>query len=220
MKLINLMVTLIVIALIGLILFASAGTWDLPVVWLYLGIDVALALAATFLISAELMRERLRPGPGSLNDVVFLISCMVFLPAHWVLAGLDIGRYHWSAPFPLPLQGIGFTGFTASIALVIWAMNANPFLSSLIRIQNERGQYVVSDGPYRFVRHPSYTGAIIYVVCSALALGSWPAILPVLAWSAMLVPRTLREEDVLFKELEGYVEYARQVRFRLMPGLW
>lgn len=99
-------------------------------------------------------------------------------------------------------------------------MNANPFLSSLIRIQNERGHYVVSDGPYRFVRHPSYTGAIIYVVCSALALGSWPAILPVLAWSAMLVPRTLREEDVLFKELEGYVEYARQVRFRLMPGLW
>jgi len=63
--------------------------------------------------------------------------------------------------------------------IIIWAMNANPFLSSLIRIQNERGHYVVSGGPYRFVRHPSYAGAILYVVCSALALGSWPSILPV-----------------------------------------
>jgi protein-S-isoprenylcysteine O-methyltransferase Ste14 len=220
MKLINLIVTLFVIAMVGLILFASAGTWELPVVWLYLGIDVVLALAATFLISAELMRERLRPGPGSLNDLVFLVSCVVFLPAHWVLAGLDIGRYHWSAPFPPALQGIGFAGFTASMAVVIWAMNANPFLSSLIRIQTERGHFVVSDGPYRFVRHPSYAGAILYVICSSLALGSWPSMLPVLLWSAMLVPRTLREEDVLFKELDGYAEYARQVRFRLMPGVW
>jgi protein-S-isoprenylcysteine O-methyltransferase Ste14 len=220
MKLINLIVTLFVIAMVGLILFASAGTWELPVVWLYLGIDVALALVATFLISAELMRERLRPGPGSLNDVVFLVSCVVFLPAHWVLAGLDIGRYHWSAPFPPVLEGFGFAGFTASMAVVIWAMNANPFLSSLIRIQNERGHYVVSEGPYRIVRHPSYAGAILYVICSSLALGSWPSMLPVLVWSAVLVPRTLREEDVLLNELEGYAGYARQVRYRLMPGVW
>ena len=99
-------------------------------------------------------------------------------------------------------------------------MNANPFLSSLIRIQNERGHYVVSDGSYRFVRYPSYAGAIVYILCSSLALGSWPSMQPVLVWSALLVSRTLREEDVLFQELEGYAEYASQVRFRLMPGVW
>jgi protein-S-isoprenylcysteine O-methyltransferase Ste14 len=220
MKLINLFVTLFAIAMIGLMLFVSARTLRLPVVWLYLGIDVALALAATFLISAELMRERLRPGPGSLDDLVFIISCVLLLPPHWVLAGLDMGRYGWSAPFPKLLQVIGFAGFIASMAFIIWAMIANPFLSSLIRIQNERGHRVISDGPYRFVRHPSYAGAIIYVVCSALALGSWPSMLPVLVWSALLVPRTLHEEDVLFKELDGYTEYAGQVRFRLLPGIW
>jgi protein-S-isoprenylcysteine O-methyltransferase Ste14 len=220
MKFINLIVTLFAIAMIGLMLFVSAGTWRLPVIWVYLGIDVGLALAATFLISAELMRERLRPGPGGLNDLVFIVSCVLLLPPHWVLAGLDIGHYHWSTPFPSGLQILGMVGFTASMALIIWAMNANPFLSSLIRIQNERGHRLVSDGPYRFVRHPSYAGAIIYVVCSALALGSWPSMLPVLVWSVLLVPRTLREEDVLFKELEGYREYAKKVRFRLLPGVW
>jgi protein-S-isoprenylcysteine O-methyltransferase Ste14 len=220
MKLINLIVTLFAIAMIGVMLFFSAGTWRLPVVWLYLGIDVALALAATILLSADLMRERLRPGQGNLDDLVFILSCVLLLPAHWVLAGLDMGRYGWSAPFPKSLQVIGFAGFTASMAFIIWAMKVNPFLSSLIRIQKERGHYVISDGPYHFVRHPSYAGAIVYMLCSALALGSWPSMLPVLVWSALLVPRTLHEEDMLFKDLEGYREYAKQVRFRLFPGVW
>jgi protein-S-isoprenylcysteine O-methyltransferase Ste14 len=110
--------------------------------------------------------------------------------------------------------------FAAGLALFIWAMHVNRFFSSVVRIQQERGHQTVTAGPYRWVRHPGYAGAIPAIVASGMALCSWLATalgtlgVPLLLWRAILEDRTLRAE------LPGYAEYAQQVRWRLLPGVW
>jgi protein-S-isoprenylcysteine O-methyltransferase Ste14 len=110
--------------------------------------------------------------------------------------------------------------FAAGLALFIWAMHVNRFFSSAVRIQQERGHQVVTAGPYRWVRHPGYAGAIPAIVASGIALCSWLAAalgalgVPLLLWRTIIEDRTLRAE------LPGYTEYAQQVRWRLFPGLW
>jgi protein-S-isoprenylcysteine O-methyltransferase Ste14 len=107
-----------------------------------------------------------------------------------------------------------------SFAFNIWAMAVNDFYSRVVRIQEDRGQYVVMDGPYRFVRHPSYIGTIFSWACAALALGSWLALAPVVLIGATLTVRTALEDRTLQEELPGYREYAQQTRYRLLPGVW
>jgi protein-S-isoprenylcysteine O-methyltransferase Ste14 len=137
-----------------------------------------------------------------------------------VVAGLDVGRLHWSDTVPLWSQIAALLGFALSFALSIWAMMTNNFYSRVVRIQRDRGQYVVTQGPYRFVRHPSYIGSIFSWVCAALVLGSWLALMPAVLIAAMLVVRTALEDRTLQAELDGYREYAQRVRYRLLPGIW
>jgi protein-S-isoprenylcysteine O-methyltransferase Ste14 len=103
---------------------------------------------------------------------------------------------------------------------VIWAMRVNRFFSSAVRIQSDRGQQVVSDGPYRFVRHPGYTAAVVMILANGVALGSWMA--AVIGWMGVpiLVWRTVKEDRMLRAQLPGYAEYAARVKWRLLPGVW
>jgi len=113
----------------------------------------------------------------------------------------------------LALCGLGY-------ALVVWATAANAFFSQIVRIQSERGQTVVSDGPYRLVRHPAYVGAIVYELAVPVLLASgWAFAIGGLS-TILLILRTALEDRTLRAELAGYVDYARQVRFRLLPGVW
>jgi protein-S-isoprenylcysteine O-methyltransferase Ste14 len=110
--------------------------------------------------------------------------------------------------------------FAAGLAFFIWAMHVNRFFSSVVRIQRERGHHVVTGGPYRWVRHPGYAGAIPAAMASGLALCSWLATaigalgVPLLLWRTIVEDRTLRAE------LPGYRDYAQRVRWRLLPGIW
>jgi protein-S-isoprenylcysteine O-methyltransferase Ste14 len=108
----------------------------------------------------------------------------------------------------------------ASLAIAQWASSTNRFFSSVVRIQSERGHHVVSSGPYAYVRHPGYAGAIGVALSSGIALGSWLSILPCLIGVAFLVRRITKEESVLGEELPGYASYQGRVRYRLIPGLW
>jgi protein-S-isoprenylcysteine O-methyltransferase Ste14 len=204
--------------LVAVILFAAAGRIDLPLYWVYVAIIAVLSVGGLFLIGEDLARERLRPGgkplPWSLR-VAFLL-CVLY----WALAGLDRGRFHWSDTVPLPLRLVALAVFAAGSALGLWAMHVNPFFSSAVRIQNERGQRVVSDGPYRWVRHPGYAAAIPAIVASALVLCSWLATGLGAAGALWLLWRTVVEDRLLRIELPGYADYARQVRWRLLPGVW
>ena len=205
------------ILLVAVVLFGTAGRVHIPIFWAYLGVLAAVSVAGLLLTDEDLAQERMRPGghaPGLRLYFIFLL-CI----AHWTIAGLD-RRFHWSDTVPLSLRVAALVVFAAGLALFIWAMHVNRFFSSVVRIQQERGHQTVTAGPYRWVRHPGYAGAIPAIVASGMALCSWLATalgalgVPLLLWRTIIEDRTLRTE------LPGYAEYTQQVRWRLLPGLW
>ena len=106
----------------------------------------------------------------------------------------------------------------ASTFVVIWAEAVNPFFSSAVRIQSDRGQRVITDGPYAFVRHPGYAAGAAFLVSSALALGSWLSMLPAIAFAVALIRRARMEDAFLERNLPGYKQYAERVRFACCPA--
>jgi protein-S-isoprenylcysteine O-methyltransferase Ste14 len=170
-------------------------------------------------IDPGLRAERHRPGPGGRSRRVRFFA-LPLLVAHLVVAGLDIGRFGWSGPMPVAVQAGALLGYAAGMGLSIWAMIANRFFSPVVRIQNERGHHVVSSGPYRFLRHPGYTGVILGSLCGGVALGSWWSLLPLAPLVAVFLHRTALEDRFLREGLDGYADYALRVRYRLVPGLW
>ena len=205
-------------ALPAFILFAAAGRINLPLYWTYIAVLEALSIGGLLLIGEDLARERMRPGgqPPPWSPRFALFSCL----AHWLIAGLDRGRYHWSDRIPLALRLVAFVVFVLGFALTLWAMHVNPFFSSAVRIQRERGQHVIAAGPYRWVRHPGYAGAIPAITASGLVLCSWLATALGAMGALWLLWRTAVEDRMLWRELLGYQDYTRQVRRRLVPGVW
>ncbi|MGH9659732.1 MAG: methyltransferase family protein [Bryobacteraceae bacterium] len=210
---------LVLFSLMGTILFGAAGRASIPAFWAYLASMAVAAVLMRLAVGAELIRERLKPGPGGTDQAPRIASIPVMV-AHLTLAGLDVGRFHWSDTVPAAVQAAGFVCMAASLGIWVWAMHTNRFFSSVIRIQRERGHRVITGGPYRFVRHPGYAASLPLYVASGLALGSWVSIVPVLAMIGFMLRRAALEDRVLLAELEGYREYAARVRFRLAPGLW
>ena len=178
-------------------------------------------LIAFFGLDPGLVNERLHPGPGARERLWLAFLVVVPLAvAHVAIGRLDVDRFHWSPPMPAVLRATGVVLLAAGNALAHWAMAVNRFFSSVVRIQHDRGQRVVSDGPYGVVRHPGYAGMTLMLLGSPLALGSWWSIMPNVALGALLVHRTRLEERVLLAELDGYRAYAARVRARLLPGVW
>jgi protein-S-isoprenylcysteine O-methyltransferase Ste14 len=104
--------------------------------------------------------------------------------------------------------------------LANWAVAANRFFSSVVRIQRDRGHQVVDAGPYRYIRHPGYAGSMLNMVGVSFALGSRVALAAAVVVCLVLGVRTALEDRTLRNELDGYTDYARRVRFRLVPGVW
>ena len=136
-----------------------------------------------------------------------------------VIAGLDGGRFGWSS-MPLPLAIAGLVTLVLAYAVIAWAMAANTFFSTTVRVQEDRGQRVVSSGPYRLVRHPGYVGMILMYVGTPVMLGSWWALIPGGLNGVAFIVRTALEDRTLQEELDGYKEYAGRVPYRLLPGVW
>jgi protein-S-isoprenylcysteine O-methyltransferase Ste14 len=205
-------------AVAGTIIFVSAGRWDLPFVWGVLGVAAVFCLALAATVDPGLVRERVAPGPGDRDRLTRHVGTVLIL-LHWVLVGLDLGRLHWT-PIPEPVRVAGLVGYALAMAFQVWVMTANPFYSSAVRVQTDRGHYPVTGGPYRLVRHPGYAATLVGAVTGGLALGSWVALLPLAVLTALFVRRTLLEDRMLLRELPGYDEYARRVRYRLLVGVF
>jgi protein-S-isoprenylcysteine O-methyltransferase Ste14 len=200
-------------------LFASAGTFAILGFWLYLSIFAAIILASLLTLDPSLLRERMRPGGTRPPLGLRLFTIVLFL--HWIVAGLDRGRFHWSDNVPAWLQALGLIAVATGYALCFWAMAVNRFFSSVVRIQTDRGQHVITAGPYACVRHPGYLAGIVIMVASGPALGSWiAAAFLVVASLPFLLHRAVTEDRVLIAELPGYRRYARRVRWRILPGIW
>jgi protein-S-isoprenylcysteine O-methyltransferase Ste14 len=198
-------------------LFAAAGTVAIANFWVYLAILAVVMIVSFAALDPDLLRERMRPGGKKSPLSLRIFSLVLFV--HWIVAGLDRGRFHWSDDVPGWLQGVCL--FAAGYALALWAMRVNRFFSSVIRVQTERGQHVVTTGPYAFVRHPGYTAGILIIAASGPALGSWLAAALVVTFSLpFLLYRAITEDQFLQGELAGYSDYAARVRWRLLPGIW
>ena len=207
------------VALLGAVLFGCAGRWDLPWFWAYLGVWVAAALVGPALMDPTLLRERFRPGPGGRDYQTVVVVILAWVGQH-VVAGLDVGRFHWSDTVPPVVQGVALVAMAAAWAVWVWAMAVNRFFSSVIRIQADRGHHLITSGPYRYVRHPAYAVTPFLFVGGGLALGSWLAGLLGLLLVVRTLWRTAWEDRVLREQLEGYAAYAEAVRYRLFPGVW
>ncbi len=208
---------------LGGMLFISAGRLDWLQGWLFVAAYGAFLLVYctwTARNDPGQLAERSKAGPNVKTwDRILLSIYSVLLVGMLVLAGLDAGRYRW-APAALLLQVVGWLGFVFAGSLIWWTASVNTFLARYVRIQEDRGQQVVTRGPYRFVRHPMYAGIIIFMPSIPLVLGSLWALAPAALICAIFVIRTALEDRTLQAELPGYGDYARQTRYRLLPGIW
>jgi protein-S-isoprenylcysteine O-methyltransferase Ste14 len=209
----------IFLVLAALALFASAGTLAILGSWLYLAILAAIIVASLLALDPGLLRERMRPGGQRPPLALRLFTTVMFL--HWIVAGLDRGRFHWSDSVPPWLQALALIAVAGGYALCFWAMAVNRFFSSVVRIQSDRGHHLVDTGPYAVIRHPGYAAGVIIIVASGIGLGSWLATaLAIVLSLPFLLYRAITEDRMLQAELPGYRDYAGRVRWRICPGIW
>lgn len=209
----------------GAVLFVSAGRFDLPRAWLYLGICMIYYLASLIIMQRlcpEIIRIRsqktFREGTKTWDKVI-LATLMVSFLAMLVMAGLDVGRFRWSG-LGIHFAVLGFVFYNISTVLVIWSMTVNRHFEVSVRIQKDRGHRVITTGPYEHVRHPGYVAGAFGVVSIPLIIGSVYGLAPAGFMVVVLIIRTWLEDRTLKAELEGYAEYAGRVKYRLFPGVW
>jgi protein-S-isoprenylcysteine O-methyltransferase Ste14 len=213
------------LAAMGLVLFVTAGDWSWPQGWAFL-VEIAIS---SFAISFWLARHDPALLAARISapvhrdqqswDRVFMAGAALVFLGWLVVSALDARRFQWSH-VPLWAQALGAVLIALCMILVWRTFRVNTFAAPQIRIQKDRRQRVITDGPYRFIRHPMYAGAALMFVGAPLLLGSW--------WGLLFVPvavvgigmRAVGEERMLLRELPGYEDYMRQVRRRLFPGLW
>lgn len=206
------------------VLFTAAGTVAWPAAWAYLAIVVALLMVYTAIVRVrhpDLIGERTKPPADAKKwDKPFVAAIGVVLPfAFLVAAGLD-HRFGWTPPMGTWAVVAGLLLVLAAGVITTTAVAANRFFSAVVRIQRERGHRVVDSGPYRFVRHPAYIASIVQMAGAGLALESAAGLVMASVAAVLIVWRTALEDRTLRAELDGYDDYARRVRHRLVPGIW
>jgi len=208
--------------LFGVCLFGAAGSLSWPMAWAVLVIYSLAKAAALVFLDPELIRERVAPGPGVDSGDVLLatLGCLALYPGTFIVAGLDAIRIGPALPMSQYVQMTALLVFAFGYGFAYWAVYSNPFFATFVRVQEDRGHSVVSSGPYKFVRHPGYAGAIIAHLALPFALGSIWALLPSVLGTLLFVARTAREDRTLRDGLAGYREYQSKVRWRLVPGVW
>ncbi len=209
----------------ALALFLSAGTVVWPAGWAFLVLFLGFTLAISRWLlrhNPGLLTERMtgigKPGQPTWDRVFFVVIEMFFL-AWLVLMPLDAVRFQWSQ-MPGWLQVAGAVLLLGSFYLFFLTFRENPYLSPAVRVQTERGQTVISTGPYHYVRHPMYATFIIFMVGTTLLLGSWYGLLLGLILIVGIAFRAVQEERTLRSELPGYDEYMATVKYRLIPYVW
>jgi protein-S-isoprenylcysteine O-methyltransferase Ste14 len=215
---------LIGIVAMGALLFVPAGTLHWPAAWVFLGTIAILGIAGGLWLAKTdpaLLAERLNPmmqkdQPAADKKFMLVFG---FVALIWFLA-IGLGRRMHGSDVPVALQALGFAMLLFSTGFIMRVMRENSFAAPVIKLQTERGHRVVSSGPYAFVRHPMYTGVLVFFVGAPLLLGSWWGVAMAPLFAVLFAVRAGIEERALIAGLPGYADYTRRVRYRLVPGLW
>ena len=205
--------------MVGLLIFLPAGTLDFTYGWLLVGLLFGPMLIAGVVMlfkSPEFLKKRLdAKEKQAAQKGVVAFSGLMFV-AGFVVAGLDF-RFGWST-VPTWVVVAASVLFLVAYALYAEVMRENAYLSRTIKV--EQGQKVVDTGMYGIVRHPMYAVTILLFLMIPLVLGSWYALIAFCFYPAIIVVRLKGEEDLLTKELPGYAEYKKKVKYRLIPFVW
>jgi len=205
-------------------LFLGAGRLDWIRGWISVGLFIVGMTVVGLIVrhcNSGLLEQRAkwRRKDTKVFDKIFLTLYIPLILLQPAVAGFDAGRYHRSS-MPFSLVYVGSLLFVVALTLIGWVLVVNPFAESSVRIQKDRGQRVVTSGPYRFVRHPMYVGMILMYLANPLIWGSVAALMITAITTLLVVWRTSREDRTLSLELAGYPDYAARTRYRLVPGLW
>ena len=205
------------------VLFGGSGDGRWGAAWLLLVIFLTAQVAAfrEMQLQPDLLVERskLQPGTKPWDKLLVALLALVVPLLTWITAALD-HRFGWTGREQIALVAAGFVLLAIGIKLTRWAIAENRFFAATVRIQTDRGQTVVSRGPYAYVRHPGYAGMLALMIGTPLALGSRWALLPAAVGVVTLIVRTVLEDCTLQAELAGYTDYIRRVRSRLVPHVW
>ena len=216
----------LLVVFIGLVPFAAAGRFDWWQGWVYSLIMMGINLISRYLLfrkNPELVAERFRfTSRKGIKSWDKLLAPMIAIAGPLlvlIVAGLD-RRNAWSPEVSLALQIPAIFLFLSGGMFGVWAMLENPFFSSVVRIQEDRKQTVITSGPYRFVRHPAYSGNILWWLVTPVILGSLWSFIPAGLVVVLFIVRAALEDRTLIAELPGYADYAQRTRYRLLPGIW
>ena len=202
------------------ILFISAGTLSWKWAWYVLLLGLFLLIVNSILLPAELIEERGRKKENVKKWDRILTSIIMFPTIlMYFLSGLD-RRFHWTGDIPVFINIVGLAFIFIGSLLFTWSMVSNKFFSTLVRLQTDRQHTVVTEGPYKFVRHPGYLGYIIFTLATPVALGTFWGLVFSSIIGILLIVRTALEDATLKKELPGYAEYTENVKYKLIPLLW
>jgi protein-S-isoprenylcysteine O-methyltransferase Ste14 len=208
----------------GALLFASAGTLQWPGAWAFLATSAVLGPACGLWLARTdpaLLAERLRltardgqPAADKKFMLVFVATAFV-----WFVA-IGIDRRAHASHVPFPLEALGLAMYLLSTGFIMWVFHENSFAAPVVKVQAERAHHVISTGPYAWVRHPMYSGVMLFFIGAPLLLGSWWGVAMAPLFVVLFAIRIAIEERALVAGLPGYADYTAQVRYRLVPGFW
>ena len=204
--------------------FLSAGRLDLSRAWIFFSlyfVSLFFNMVLFLKFNPEIISARSEMIRGEMKwwDKLFGVFYTIFLFIMFIVCGLDVGRFQLSSP-RMEFLAVGVVIFFVGWVFVAWAMVENKFFETTVRVQKERDHKVVSTGPYAIVRHPGYAGMILFYGCTPFIIGSLYGLIPALLLAIAFVFRTYFEDRLLYEELPEYKEYAKKVRYRLVPFIW
>lgn len=212
------------IIITGLVFFLASGTIDILRAWIYIGVYAFGGLIIGLVMlkkSPKLLDERGKMQEGTKQlDKYFILTYFLFVIVITPLvAGIE-RRLNLTETLPFFYLYIAIILYIFSAIFSLWSMLHNPFFEGTVRIQKEKNHHVINTGPYKIVRHPGYLGMLLGSIALPLALGSVLAFIPLFIMIVLIVVRTYFEDITLQKELTGYPEYCKKVKYRLIPFVW
>lgn len=204
----------------GLCLFISAWSIKWHWAWIFIFLNIFILILNSFILPLELIEERgkKKKDAKKWDKILTKISIIPLLGIN-IISGLDY-HFNWSGQLNIIMNIFSLVIYLFSSMFITWSMISNKYFSTMVRIQIDRGHQVASSGPYKYIRHPGYLGFIIMMFAIPLALGSLYGLILSVISAILFIIRTSLEDKTLKDELNGYLEYSENVKYKLIPFVW